>query len=579
MHCWEAQTGRLVAPLEAHTDVVYALDLNADGRYLLSGGGDRALRLWDMVSGQCVRVFEPQGESAFDVALSDGGKFALSGDAKLVRLWEVESGKCIRTFTGHGGNVNAVHLSPDARLALSGGGRIDMRDVRYDCTVRCWDTNSGRCLKVMQGHTSEIHGLALTRNGRWAISAGEDRTLRLWDAQTGRCAYTFRGHTRGVNSVAVGADGRQAVSGSIDKTLRLWALGTTTNDGSPLYQAPWVLCRVAGGQELLAEEQRFRSLLRQAQEAAEQERYAAAALVAEEARGVRGHERSAEVLNLQALLAQRLPTAAIQEAWGVRRFTGHEDAVSMACFSPDGKRILSGSADRTMRLWDTATGRCLSVFEHKLGLGAVALAPDGRWAVSGDQNWTVHLWDLESGQRLREFKGHSGPIHDLCFSPDGRWVLSGGGDPMGSRDPTVRLWDPATGRCLRTFYGHTSAVWSVCLSADGRLAWSSGWDWEVRCWDVASGRCLYCAAHGEPPVSSLCCTPDDRFVLVGAAAGVQVRERDSGQLVRCFQGKSPSRPVAVSPDGRWAASGGLDIWEIESGRCLLTRIIQEFGNS
>jgi hypothetical protein len=169
----------------------------------------------------------------------------------------------------------------------------------------------------------------------------------------------------------------------------------------------------------------------------------------------------------------------------LRAFEGHHLGVNSVALGGNGQLALSGSDDKTLQLWEVATGRCLRTFRAHTGeVVCVSLSEDGHWALSGSSDKKVRLWEVATGRCLRTFEGHTNEVYAVSLSKDGGSALS------GSRDYTLRLWEVATGRCLRTFAGHRLSVNSVSLSADGHWALSGSHDKTLRLWEVTTGRCL-----------------------------------------------------------------------------------------
>ena len=150
--------------------------------------------------------------------------------------------------------------------------------------------------------------------------------------------------------------------------------------------------------------------------------------------------------------------------------TGHPSGVNALAVSPDGNRILSGSGDKTLKLWDIATGREIRTFlGHKGGVKATAFSPDGRQAVSGGWDHDIRIWDVATGKEIKTFPGDS-IIHSVAVSPDGKYILS------GNDDNTVRLWQVSLSRSIRTFVGHKGGVNAVAFSPDGKYVLSGSGD-------------------------------------------------------------------------------------------------------
>jgi WD40 repeat protein len=184
--------------------------------------------------------------------------------------------------------------------------------------------------------------------------------------------------------------------------------------------------------------------------------------------------------------------------------------VNAVAFSPDGNYAISGGADRTLRLWDTTTGRCLRTVEaHRDQLTAVAFTADGTQVISGSQDATLKLWDLASGNCVLTFEGHQAGIRTVALSRDRRFALSGGDDR------TLKLWDLNSGECLRTLEGHQANIRSVALSADGHYALSGGDDRTLKLWDLNSGECLRTLEGHQANIRSVALSADGRYALSG----------------------------------------------------------------
>ena len=133
---------------------------------------------------------------------------------------------------------------------------------------------------------------------------------------------------------------------------------------------------------------------------------------------------------------------------------GDTDFVSSVAYSPDGKRIVSGSRDKTVKVWDALTGKDLLTLKgHTADVTSVAISADGKRIVSGSRDNTVKVWDALTGKDLLTLKGHTNGVSSVAVSPDGKRIVSGGDDSGG--DITVKVWDAGTGQNLLTLKGGT----------------------------------------------------------------------------------------------------------------------------
>src|SRR5271163_1617017 len=172
----------------------------------------------------------------------------------------------------------------------------------------------------------------------------------------------------------------------------------------------------------------------------------------------------------------------VEDTWAslIQTLAGHSDQITAVAFSPDGKQIVSGSYDKTIKLWDTTTGDLQKTLAgHSDWVRAVAFSPDGKQVASGSNDKTIKLWDTTTGDLQKTLAGHSGGVYAVAFSPDGKQIAS------GSRDETIKLWDATTGDLQKTLAGHSGWVYAVAFSPDGKQIASGSRDETIKLWDVA----------------------------------------------------------------------------------------------
>ena len=229
-----------------------------------------------------------------------------------------------------------------------------------------------------------------------------------------------------------------------------------------------------------------------------------------------------------------------------------EEATLSVAFSPDGNTLASGSWNKTVHLWDVASGQLKAVLTgHSERVNSVAFSPDSSILASGSLDKTVRLWNMVSGQPKAILIGHTDNVLSVAFSPDGSTLAS------GSHDRTVRLWDVASEQPKTVLIEHTFGVSSVAFSPDGSILASGSGD-TVHLWDVASGQRKTVPTGHSDSVRSIMFSPDGS-TLASASDDRTVRLWDmaSGQLIAVLIGHTDRvTSVAFSPDGSTLASGG-----------------------
>jgi WD40 repeat protein len=480
-------------------------------------------------------------------------------------------GPLLRILTGHDSSVWSVAVTADGRCAISSTAHR---------TVRVWDLDTGAVLRTLTGHDGTLWALAVSADGRRAVSGGSSGIVRVWELDTGVLKTLtgpgdnvdaqpspppLVGHDDNVYAVAVSADGRRAVSSS-RWTMRVWDLESrvllhtlTGHDGE--VRAVAVSAdgrRAVSGAGLAVRVWDPDAGTLLHTLTTRGSHVGAVAVSADGRRAVSGHHDG-------TMRIWDLDTGAL-----LHTLTGHDDLVRAVAVSTDGRRAVSGSSDGTVRVWDLESGALLhTLTEHDDPVGAVAVSADGRRAVSGS-GWTVRVWDLDTGKSSRPLPGHDGKVKAVAVSADGRRAVSSGADT------TVRAWDLHTGALLHTLAARGSRVEAVAVSADGRRAVSGHYsDHSVRAWDLDTGALLHTLTDHDYAIWSVAVSADARRAVSGSGDHtVRVWDLDTGALLHTLTGHTRSvRVVAVSPDGRRAVSGSSDgavrVWDLTNGKRVM----------
>ncbi|HZQ32730.1 MAG TPA: TIR domain-containing protein [Mycobacterium sp.] len=455
--------------------------VSPDGRWLLAGTEDGPVLRWNLAAGNPPEEMVAQHTGKVtSVAFSrDGSRLASAGADGTIRLSSGNQpvGPVIHTDAA----VFSVAFDPIRDRVASGGA---------DGFIRFWNASTGAPEGVFQAHKDGVMSVTFSPNGQLIASGGIDGAVRVWDAATNQDTGPFtsaagKGHTEAVMSVAFNADGTRVVSAGIDYTVQMWDVARRQRIGDAM--------------------------------------------------------------------------------------TGHQGVVWSAVFVNDGHQIVSAGNDHELRVWNADVGQPIST-PLTQGRGTVtSLAISDTRIASATADGTVQLWDSETGRTVAVLEGHNGVVNSVAFTGDGDQLAT------GSVDGTIRLWRAEDGVPVRTLTVGRP-VYSVAFSPkDGRLASASG-DGQLTMWDMPSGTPHQFPNPDHAVVFGIALNRNGDRLASGSADGI-LRMWDSSSGTQIWQQNivnaltssqrrewTSDRPavitsIAFSPDGRLVASGGASYSE------------------
>jgi WD40 repeat protein len=587
---------------------IYSINFSADGSFLLTGGDDGEIRLWDLEEGRQCLSWSANNFWVLSAAFSPDNKMVASGSIEaVVRLWNAKTGQSLKVLKGHRNLIYSVVFSPDRKTLASGS---------TDETVRLWDVDTGECLKVLEGTSQGGSSVAFSPDGHYLTSTSHDQSVFLWDVETGERRNILKGHTSFVSSVAFSPDGKTLGTGSHDQTVRLWDVKTGeclrileghTDTIFSVAFSPDGSLLVSGSNDQTgrlwdAKTGRCLKLLQghnvcfsSIQFAPKGEFIASAGSdqliklwdvqTGQCIKTLQGFSSGflsvATTLRTDSEIVASAGEDQFIRLWNlktgqcIQQLEGHSRMSWFVAFSPDGNLLASAGEDQSVRVWNINTGRCWKELQgHVSGVVSVSFSPDGQMLATGSRDQTVRIWDVHTGQCLRVIEEHTGWTWIAVFSPDGRVLAS------GSEDRTIRLWNIQTGACLKILEGHRSNVVAVAYSPDGKILASSGNDKTIKLWDVQTGQCINTLSGHHMGIRSLAFSPEGHTIASGSHdKTIKLWNVQSGICINTLHQHSKSVwSVTFSKDGQRLISGSKDetikYWNVENGECLKTMRIK-----
>ena len=472
---WNMTTGELEDELEGHTHNVKSVAFSHNGRFIVSGSGDDTVRVWNTATCETTYMLMGHEDAVMSVAISSNDEFVVSGSRdRTVRMWDTATGELLHELKGHGDGVESVAVSPDCQhvasvsraaelwiwtkdgviehklecLATTGPYNLafsnDSRRILCNVNRTEW-TTTGHRLSLLDtnndpGDTGRTVSVAYSSDDGEIVCGMEDGAVVIWNREANKTHILGRHPNRHpiiVASVAFSPDGSRIASGSHDWSVRIWdpRLRGTINEEASLGGLESVALSHDGGWIVTAslchiQVWRVMETMTKANELSTEDEVLYLALSRDGSRVVIG--------------------CAGGSIWVWNHLTnkkecqisGHSHSVRSVAFSNDGHHVVSGSYDKTVRIWDCHTGNEVRMYQHSNMVECVAFSRDGGRVAFGSNDGTVQIWNPSTGQIDIEPETDRGVIDSVAFSPDGSHVISGG-------TKGVWIWNLTTNKSTR----------------------------------------------------------------------------------------------------------------------------------
>ena len=498
---WKLQENQLIFQYQAHNTIVESVAFSHDSQKIASSSRDRTVKIWDAFTGKCILtldlpnqytvknlLFNRNGSKLFGYSNQqiiswdlDTGNFRILIESQsricslissqddilafgcedgVVYVWDINNYEFINQFLTNSGMILSLKITDDNNILacgikdkivnvwnLNNSESIEIQSQSYNIslidtssngqyiatgsgekTIKVWDIDTGSYLQSLSGHLSEINAITFASNNQILATASVDRTVKSRDVTTGKCLKTLQGRADFVHSVICSSDNRTIISAS-QHTIKFWNIDSCECISTLVETKDWLSSVIISPDE----------------------KTIACANIGNDNNVIRIWQ--IDNFNQSNQIANQI-------------LQGHDDSIWSIAFNADGTKIVTGSSDRTVKVWDSDTGQCLkTLFGHNRPVLSVAFSADGNTIASCGGHSIIKLWNVETGECFQTIQERA--YYTIKFNSNG-FNFS-----YGHTSGIVKLWDMNNGQCIRTLGSFGKPIVSMAFSHDGKIAYGS----------------------------------------------------------------------------------------------------------
>lgn len=497
---WDLDTGTSEILIESESSIS-CLNISVSTGLLAFGCTNGIIYLWDLNIGKLIDSFQNNSDLILSIKITeDGDILACNLNNQTVSVWSLKNKQCLTTLKSQSYHISLIDISNSGKHIATGSG---------EKIVKAWDIDTGSYLQSLEGHLSEINAITFSSNNKLA-TASVDRTIKIWDIRTGKCLKTLQGRADFIHSVVCSKNAQIIVSSS-QHTIKFWDLQTHKTISTFFEDKHW-----------------FSSLI-----ISSDEKMIACATI--------GNDNNIIKIWPISSLSKNQVTAMTNQKIYPKILQGHNDSIWSIAFSSDSTKIVSGSSDRTIKIWNSQTGECIATFEgHTRPILSVAFSPDGKKIASCGGHSIIKIWDLATGKCQQTIQENASYIIKFISND----VLA-----SGQTNGLVKLWNIHKGQCIETLGKFGQPVVSMTCSDDGQFLAYGCYNGTIYVWNINNHKSMEILSEQLQFSSawSLAFSSDSNLLVVGREQEiVQLLDIRTGQIIQSFQGDRPYERMNIS---------------------------------
>ncbi|CAD5969617.1 AAA-like domain-containing protein [Planktothrix agardhii] len=549
--------GTLLKTLIGHQDGVLNVAFSPRQPLLASTSYDKTIKLWN-TNGLLVKTLTGHRDAVMAVSFSPTeDKLVSSSFDQTIKLWTTE-GKLLKTIAAHPNKIKTVVFSPDGQRFASGSA---------DNTVKIW-TSDGTLLKTLTGHQDEIMSVAWSPDGETLASASRDKTVKLWSRE-GLLVNTLGPFYDAVWTLAFSPNQKFLAAGIRNKEVRLWRKDVKTSVYTPYktllgHNGEISDIVFSPNSQMIASASWDNSI-----KLWKVKDYLVTRLI-DHQEGIWGIAFSPDGQTIASSSLDKTIKLWTKQGKLLQTLTGQDSWVNQVEFSSNGQWLASAYLNGTIQLWKKAENGTFithpnqTLLGHQQGVWGIKFTPDNQSIISGSWDKTARIWGID-GTLRQTFKGHNGQVWSIAIQPEGKWIAS------SSDDNTIKLWK-FNGQLLQTLTGHQDGIWGLDLSPDGQVIASASRDQTVKLWrwnpQLKSFIDQNTLKGHTANVMAVAFSPDQKLLASASQDKTIKLWKLDGTLVKTLNGHNDEvYNLKFSPDGKTLASVSEDktviLWNLD----------------